>query len=205
MSSFYQKKTAEQSNLREFNVGAPDEFNSHTQPMPVIQQVAQRDVGYELSAAEREELQRHRRQADKQGPKMGDHAKKRVEILANIGRLTKDVEVEGITFGLRTLKTKETRDATMSIFECKNDADAAFEIRRQTLARAINQIDGQEIELALGSDDFALKLSLIDDMEDTIVTKLYNSFNELRQEVRVKYGLETEAQAKEVVEDIKKS
>lgn len=200
MSSSFYRKPSEQQRLREFNVGDPEDMPvEKTVQMPAMQA----NVGYELSAAEREELQRMRQVVAKE-PKLGDYAKKRIEILANIGRLTKDVEIEGIRFSLRTLKAKETREATMSIFKCVNDADAAYEIRRQTLARAIYQIDGQDIESTLGGNDFDLKLNLIDEMEDTIINKLYNEFNNLKQEVRTKFGLETEEQVKGVVEDIKK-
>lgn len=200
MSSSFKKTTESQSHLREFNVGDPDEPSAN--PM---YRAAQQAPGYELSAGEREELQQYRRNLSSKEDKVGDYAKKRVELLANIGRLTKVVEIDGVTFSLRTLKTKEAREATMAIFGCVNDVDASFEIRRQTLARAIYEIDGQATELALGGDDFTLKLKLVDDMEDVTVIRLYNEFNMLRNEVQTKYGLKTEQEVKEVLEDIKKS
>lgn len=209
MSTFYKKTPSDnqqtRNKMREFNVGAEEE-------MPEIQSMQdfyaksmqEAPSGYELSVAEREELQKLRQETNKSQPRLGDYAKQRIEVLANIGRLTKNVELEGVVFTLRTLKDKEAREATMPIFNCKNDVEAALELRRQSLARSIYQIDGQDIETTLGGKDFNLKLQMIDSMEETIVTKLYNSFNELKQEVRVKFGLETEAKAKEVVEDIKK-
>jgi len=202
MSSSFYKKTAEpQTKLREFNVGDPDEMPSIPVTQPTYLQNSQ---GYELSPAERDELQKLRQETIANKNKVGGHAKQRIELLANIGRLFKDVEIDGIVFSLRTLKAKESREAMLSIFKCTNDADAAFEIRRQTLARAIFKIDGQDIESTLGGADFDLKLGLVDDMEETIITKLYNEFNELRHEVGVKYGIESETQAKEVAEDLKK-
>lgn len=204
MSSFHRKNTESQPALREFNVGEPDDMQPEA-PAPYLRTaVHQQGPGYELSAADREELQRLRQDSASKQAKIGDHAKKRIEILANIGRLTKEVEFGGIVFGLRTLKAREAREATMSIFNCTNDIDASFEIRRQTLARAIFQVDGQDLEAALGGNDFALKLSLIDNMEDVTIIKLYNEFNDLRTEVQNKYGLQTEKEVKEVVEDIKK-
>jgi hypothetical protein len=200
MSSSFKKTAEPQSHLREFNVGDPDEPSLN--PM---YRAAQQAPGYELSAGEREELQQYRRNISSKEDKVGDYAKKRVELLANIGRLTKVVEIDGVTFSLRTLKTKEAREATMAIFGCVNDVDASFEIRRQTLARAIYEIDGQATELALGGDDFTFKLQLVDDMEDVTVIRLYNEFNMLRNEVQTKYGLKTEQEVKEVLEDIKKS
>jgi hypothetical protein len=196
-SSFYKKSSEPQTQLREFNVGEPEEYASVN---PYMQQQA---PGYELSAAEREELQQYRRETNKE-VKIGDHAKKRIEILAGIGRLTRAVEIEGIQFVLRSLKAKEARECTMSIFDCTNDVDASFEIRRQTLARAIFEVDGQPLDAAIGGADFALKLKLIDDMEDVTIIRLYNEFNELRNEVQTKYGLKSEQEVKEVLEDIKK-
>jgi len=212
MSNSFNKRPSD-TGMREFNVGAPEPistignvnvvgpgFSNHsTLPDRLMQQ----GVGYELTAAERDELQRFRKQAQEKN-QLGEHAKKRTEILTNIGRLTKDVVIDQVSFGLRTLKDREAREATLSIFKCANDADAAYEMRRQTLARSLCHIDNQEVGLALGGDAFELRLELIDNMEETVVNKLYNAFNELRNEVRTKYGLTTEQQAKEVVEDLKK-
>lgn len=188
--------------LREFTVGEPDDMppsgsNFEPQSLP---------AGYELSPAEREELVRLRKERFAGGvPKIGDHAKKRIEILANIGRLTKTVEIEGISFSLRTLKLKEAREATLfAVSSSATNVEVGFEIRRQTLARSIFQIDGQDVETALGGTDFNLRLQLIDDMEDTIFDKLYSEFDMLRKEVQTKYGIANEQQAKEVVEDLKK-
>lgn len=205
MSSFYKKQTTSNPNLREFNVGEPDDMSDlpNTQPMHA-QQFPQFAPGQELSNQERDELQRFRRENAKNPPRIGEHARKRVEILANIGRLNKDVNVEGIVFSLRTLKTKETREVAMVAVGSKNDLDASFEIRRQTLARAIYKIDGEDVELALGGRDFNLKLQLVDDMEEAITTKLYKECDSLRQESEEKYGLKTPQEVKEVVEDIKK-
>jgi hypothetical protein len=208
-SSFYRKSSEGQSKLREFNVGEPTDLPETDYPMhPEITQPGfapgRTAPGYELSAAEREELQRLRSESAGKPNRIGEHAKKRIEILANLGRLTKEVKVDGINFSLRTLKAKEAREATMSIFSCQNDVDASFEIRRQSLARSIYEIDGQPIELAVGGDDLEAKLGLIDDMEDVAIVKLYNAFNELRGEVQTKYGLQSEKEVKEVVEDLKK-
>ena len=194
MSSFKKNTTESHTKLREFNVGEPEESN-----MPDTQYAP----GYELSPSEREELQRYR-QDMKQMPRIGEHAKTRIEILANIGRSTREAEIDGITFGLRTLKSREAREATMSIFGCANDVDASFEIRRQTLARAIYEIDGQSMEFAVGSNNLDSKLQVIDGMEDVMIVKLYNEFNMLRNEVQTKYGLQTEKEVKAVAEDIKK-
>ena len=209
-SSFYRKSSSEApQKLREFNVGDPADMPTIPQDYQMPQDLnypapMPRTQGYELSAAEREELQRLRSENVNKSPRPTDHAKKRIEILANLGRLTKEVEVDGVTFSLKTLKSREAREATMAIFNCKNDIEASFEIRRQTLARAIYEIDGQAIEYAVGGTSLEAKLELVDEMEDATIIKLYNEFNALRSEVETKYGLKSEKEVKEVVEDLKK-
>ena len=204
-SSFYRKSEPQvRPTTRQFDVGEPDYPPTMDTASFKIPETMQQAPGQELTPAEREKFLRERKEALSNQSKIGDYAKKRLELLADIGRLTADVVVEGITFSLRTLKAKEARDATMSIFNCSNDADAAYEIRRQTLARAVHQIDGLSVEEILGTTDFEAKLELIDDMEDTIIIKLYNEFNALRNEVQVKYGVQTAQEVKEVVNDLKK-
>ncbi len=185
--------------MKEYTVGDPNDFTpGEVSKFP--------SSGQQLSSADREELHRLRNERLNQSGKITEPAKKRIEILANIGRLTREVPLGGMSFTLRTLKTKETREATMSVFLCSNDIDAGFEFKKQVLARALSQIDGQLIEDVLGGDDLERKLAFIEnDLEDVIVDKLYSEFNNLKQESRIKYGLETEKQAKEVVEDLKKS
>lgn len=210
-SSFYKKAPESQPQLRTFDVGAPSqssvnqsaEYQSLQNASPA-ETVLQKGPGYELSDAERQDLMRSRAEANQNRNKVGDYAKKRIEILANIGRLYKDVTIEGIVFGLRTLKTREAREAAVSITTCDSQIDAAFEVRRQSLARAIYQIDGQSVEDALGGIDFALKLDFVDGMEDSVFTKLWNEFDNLRQESSNKYGVNSEETVKEVVEDLKK-
>lgn len=199
MSSFYKNPNQNSNKFHEFNVDDESPaFAGHVLPYEAPPQPAR-----ELSPAEREELNKAR-QRSASGHMIGEYAKKRLELLTNIGRLTKNVTVGGITFSLRTLKTKEARETAISIFQCVNDVDAAYEIQRQSLARAIYQIDGQDIEAALGGSDFSLKLGLIDSMEDVVINKLYDEFNLLKNEVKSKFTLENEQQVKEVVEDLKK-
>ncbi len=170
-----------------------------------LQSVTQQGAGYELSVAEREELQRLRHDSYANKNKLGEHAKKRVEILADIGRLTRDVTVGGITFSLRTLKNREARETTTSIMKCPNDLDASYELKRQTLARSIFQVDGRDIEEALGGTSFDLKLALVDEMEEVVIIKLYNEFHKMRDDVVSQYGILSEKDVKEVVADVKKS
>lgn len=174
---------------REFNV--PDAGGDYMPPQ-------------ELSPGEIAEMNRLRQEQATIQNKMSDYAKKRSELLVGIGRLSRDVMLDGITFTLRTLKYREGKEAMLSSLNVKSDAEASFEIRRQTLARSISNIDGKEIDLVLGSLGLEAKLEFIDSLEDIIVDRLYAEFQKLRDEVKNKYGLNTEVAVKEVAADLKK-
>lgn len=197
MSSFYSKKPTQDSQLREFNVGEPEVANPFANLGPFERR--------ELSPEERQLLHNMRQTEVEKESTISTQAKQRIEILANIGRLTKTIVIDNISFELKTLKAKETEDAHLTIFKCKTDAEAAYELRRQKLARALYLIDGKEVELTLGGKDFNLKLQLIDLMEEVTVNRLYKGLEELEKEVSDKYLPKNETEIKGVLEDIKKS
>lgn len=203
-SSFHRKPHSPQAQLRQFDVGS-EEFFGPEQDLPVEAQQNMHkapSAPRTLSTEERQAYTRARKNPLEE--KLGDYGRKRIEILANIGRLSKTVEIEGVLFTLRTLKNKEVRETTLSIFKCINDIDAHYEFRRQILARSIYQIDTVDIESHVGGSDLELRLEMIDEMEDVTVSKLFTEYNALKQEVQTKYGLATDQQVKEVVADIKK-
>lgn len=139
--------------------------------------------------------------------KISQPGKTRLEILANIGRLTKDVEIGGITFSIRTLKSRETREVALSAFSpsFKNDLEVSYEMRRQQLARSIFKIDGHEIGLVLGNDSFEARMHWIDnDLEESVANKLFAEMQGLNDKARAQFEIKTDEQAKEVAEDLKK-
>lgn len=191
--NFRKKPTGPARTLREFNVGDDDSFD-----VP--------DRLEDLSPAELEKAVKDARK-DKIASmtKIGEQAKKRIEILANIGRLTKDIPVDGgIVFSIRTLKAKETREAALATFTATTQIEAGFEARKQQLARSIYQIDGKELAFVLGNDDLETRLSFIEEMEENLVDKLFNEFSALKDNAKKQFSISTEAEAKEVAEDLKK-
>jgi hypothetical protein len=179
--------------MREFNVGPPDEFEPQSQ-----QQLNTAEIEQKIEEARREKV----------NPvvKISDTGKKRIEILANIGRLTKDVPIGGISFSLRTLKSKETEEATRAIFaNSVTQLEASLEARKQQLARSIFKIDGQDIDFVIGSRVFDDKLAFIGELEDIVVDALWDNFTTLKNEARTKFGINNSEEAKEVIEDLKKS
>jgi hypothetical protein len=186
-----------QKPLREFNVGM-EETQTFPQQMP--QQNIPQVLTPEIAAAAKEA----RREKINQEPRIADYGKKRIEILANIGRLTKDVEIEGYKFSLRTLKAKETQDAAIDTFKSSTQLEASFENRKQLLARSLFQIDGNNIDFVIGSNSISDKISFLEELEECVINKLFDEFSALRTEAESKYNMKTTKEAEEAGEDLKK-
>lgn len=190
--NFKKNITTNQPPLREFTVGPPPDET------PVNQQQDLSEIESEIREARRQKLANTN--------KISDAAKKRIEILANIGRLTKDVDIGGFSFSLRTLKSKETREAALATFSSSTtQLEASYAARIQQLARAIFKIDGEEIDAVLGSNNLEDRMKYLEDnLEDNVVEKLWNEFIALKEESNTKYGINTVKEAEEVSEDLKK-
>lgn len=183
----------EQRSYREFNVGPPEELYEEQQFTSVeeAKQVAR-------------EVKTHRQQV---ANKISDHAKKRIEILSDIGRLTKDVNADGVVFSLRTLKAKEMKQAMLASYEsAKTDLEASYENRKQQLARSIFKIDGEDIDIVIGSSSLNDKLQFVEEnLEESLISLLWDEYVALKQSAKNKYGVNSEKDVSEVSEDLKKS
>lgn len=199
-------QTTEQRPLREFTVGAPEPVQNAGAYGQY--NVAPQNVQQEYTPEQINEMERMIKEARKEKisslDKITEAAKKRIELLANIGRLTKDVAFEGVTFSLRTLKAKESKEAALDTFKVSTNLEAGYEARKQQLARAIYKIDGHDVSHVLGSDDLDAKLNFIEELEEHLVSRLFDEFTALKDEARTKFGINTEQDAKEVIEDLKK-
>lgn len=130
----------------------------------------------------------------------------RIEILLGIGRLTKEVEYDGVMFTLQSLKSREMREIFDSIKERKaNDLDINYEIRAQTLARSLHAIDGLLFEDFLGSRKLNDKLAFIDELQERTVIFLHQKYSEMIDENPKKFNIADDKDAKEVAEQVKKS
>jgi hypothetical protein len=198
-SSSQFSKTTPNPQMREFNIGEPEQ-SSGAQPS------AQFDAQLDAEKSIREAREVKNQEIVNGGARINPDAKKRIEILSNIGRMTRDVKMGDHTFTIRTLKAKEAREAALATFSSVDtQLEASYEARRQQLARSIYQIDGHSVNDVIGASDMASKLSWIDDnLEDIVVNKLFSEFNSLKEEAQNKYGIASAEQAKEVVEDLKK-
>ena len=189
-----------QKPLREYNVGAPEDMGQ------LNYEEFQEDNPEQLAELEaRMNRARLEKQASfKVGERISDPAKKRIEILTGIGRLTKDVEIGETIITLRTLKSKESRETALLSLKVETPLEAHYEARRQQLARAIYKIDGHDIGLVLGDDSIGAKLEFLDSSEESFIVKLFDEFVSLKKESNDKFSISTEAEAKEVSADLKK-
>lgn len=157
------------------------------------------------SPAEIEKEIREARLAKAKGKeKISEGAKKRIELLIGMTRLTREAEIEGNTFILRTLKSKEMREAMISVIPFDGTVQAPYEIRCQLLARSLTHVAGVEIDQFIGSDKLEDKLLFLEELDDSLLTRLYNEYVILVEASKNKYSVKNEEDVKEVLEDLKK-
>lgn len=135
--------------------------------------------------------------------RMSDHGKNRINHLLGLTRLTTEVNVDGVKFVLRTLKSSENREAITEASKYLGQ-EAQFEFRKQILARSLAQIETMTFEDFIGSNLMKDKLNFVDSLDETLCNMLFVGFDKLIKEVNAKYGQNTPEQAKEVIEDLKK-
>lgn len=159
----------------------------------------------EASQIEYQELQAQRKDVISSSKRITPSSKERMEILLNLGRFTKEVEVDGITFSLRSLNSKEVQVITRMGETIANRIDAYFSSRNNVLSRSIYAIGGASLEDVLGTSDSTTVLKWLDDMDDTILEYLHNEYLEMVKKNRKRFEVKTDEQVKEVVEELKKS
>lgn len=131
-------------------------------------------------------------------------ARQRIEMLCNISRMHKDVDIDNTKFVLQTLKGKEQREVWVAAAELQNTVQFPFELRKQTLARSLTQVADTDIDLFLNSSTIESKLEFVDELDEEVLNKLYSEFNKLVDETKSKYSIKSDKDAAAVVEDLKK-
>lgn len=136
--------------------------------------------------------------------RLSDGARRRIEILLGMTRLTKDVEVGGQIYKIQTLTSQELREAVVATAEFDGSVQFIFENRKQLLARALTVVAGLDINEFVNSNDLEARLEFIELMDHALLLRLFTEYNNLAKEAQDRYNPRTEAQVKEVVEDLKK-
>lgn len=175
--------------MREFEAGMQP--SRPTVPMKELNDDEMRIL--ELKKAKREGKER-----------LSDGAKRRIEMLIGMTRLTKDIEIEGQQYKIQTLSSREFRDALTATAEFDGTVEFLFENRKQIMARALVIIAGVEINQFLNSYDLQDKLDFIELMDHALLLRLFTEYSTLSQEAQSRYSLKTDEQVKEVLADLKK-
>lgn len=136
--------------------------------------------------------------------RLSEGAKRRIEMLVGMIRLTRDIDINGQMYKLQTLTSQELRDAIVASAEYDGSVQFIFETRKQLLARSLTIVSGVEIDQFLNSRDLDDKLYFVELLDHALLTRLYSEYVSLSKEAQDRYSPKTEEQAKEVVADLKK-
>lgn len=112
--------------------------------------------------------------------------KEKLESILFIGRLTKEVEIYGHKFELGSLTNREHNQMIKELYNFGEGADL-FTIRILTLAHALRSINGVALEDIPIEGDFInnyyRKMAILDNMQLSLIEKLYEGYSELVGEV----------------------
>ena len=125
-------------------------------------------------------------------------------MLIGMTRLSRSVKIGENEFVFQTIKTKDLRDAMFEVSKFSETFEFSYEMRKQLLARSLCKVGGLDIEQFLGSEDLDARLAFIDEIDDVIVSRLYDEYLLLDKEAKDKFAIKTEEQRKELTEDLKK-
>lgn len=131
-------------------------------------------------------------------------AKRRVEALCGMFKNHIDVDIDGQLFVLRTLKGGEMKAALIAASEFNGTVSLPFETRKYLLSYSLVQIAGTEVEMFLGDNSIEARMEFLEELDDSILNRLYGAYIDLVNETNAKYAIKNEADAKEVAADLKK-
>lgn len=150
-----------------------------------------------------------------------NEARRRIEILTGLGRNTKEVEVAGIVFTLRSLKTFEQNSLDQVVASQKQvklpDGNISFtplgmyEIKIEALGHSLYMVDGQSVDVVLGTinDEYEIQVGarkdLLNEMDGTLIDYLFVQYQTLAKETQDGYAPKTSEEVKEVVDAVRKS
>lgn len=171
------------------------------QPVPMRHQAEP----HRMTEEEANEFARVRKEQRAAASKLSPLARERVEVLIGLNRLKSEVEVDGIKFGLRSLKASEMREIMMLGAQAMTRQERYFVLRDQTLARALVSVDGQDVKMVLGTPDKDAVIELLDQMEHSVVDKIFDHYEEMVRKNHSKLTVADKEDGAQLGEDIKKS
>lgn len=218
------KKIPQSHQFREFSV--PDESDNEFNVQRAINQPGMKelnldeirafnermnasfaDVPQPQNASVMQEMNTAKQLKQRGKERLSEGGKKRLEMLLGMTKSNKEVSIntgdQVINFVLSTLSGKEIREALLAS-SVVSGIEELFEIRKQFLARSLISIGDLTIDQFVGSSDLEDKLLFIEELDDVILTRLYNEYLSLAADAKKKFGINSEAAGKEVIEDLKK-
>jgi hypothetical protein len=181
-----------------FDQQAMQEFNARMAATTI--QAAPQSVPSEIEMqfAEAKRLKREGKE------RLSEGARRRIEILVGMTRLTRDFEIDGKLYKLKTLTSKELEEAMSASSEFDGTVRFIFEARKQVLARSLVVVAGLDLSQFLSSTNIEDRIYFLDEMDHELLVRIYSEYNIMAQELQDKYAIKTEADVKEVLEDLKK-
>ena len=178
----------------------------HQTPSQMPQQTKQNNFNNDLDSIKKmEEAAERRRRAVSGRERLSKGALDRLSLLLGITQVKSVVNLgNDVVFELRSLKSEESREV-LKIASSVTRLETPFELRRQYLARSVVSISNVDIDTFIGSSDLEDKLLFIDELDDAVASRLYNEFVLLKQRADAQYAIKSEDDAKEVVDNLKKS
>jgi len=161
-----------------------------------------------MSPDELKEYEERRAEVVQRRERISPEAKERIMFLTGLGRIVDSVIVDDIKFTFQSLKGSEQNDVFEAIGEIgeMSALKMQFEIRFQTLARALTHIQDKLFAEVIESDHIEDKLSLIRDLDENVSDYLYKWYQKNIVSIgQDKYAIKTEEDAEEVADAIKKS
>jgi hypothetical protein len=135
---------------------------------------------------------------------LNEGARRRIEMLIGMTRLTREFTIEQNTYVLQTLKGKEMREAILAAAEFDGTVQSPFEIRRQMLARSLCKVANVPIEQFVGSPSLQARFDFVDELDDSLLNRLMEEYSLLTREAKAKFAITTAEQVSEVADDLKK-
>ena len=180
---------------------------------PVMQQQSfqqpsqSREGPIRMTLDEMQEIEEMRNKSRDMQTRVSPEARNILEFLSGIGRMEESVVIETTKFTLQSIKSGEQEEVFEVIADLGNVSTIKlqFEIRAQTLARALYAIDDQPFGLVIGSNYMKDRVAATRQFDENVADYLYKWYQEhIVKKAQDKYGVKTEEDAQEVIESIKK-
>lgn len=162
----------------------------------------------ELVKTNLEEYAAQRAKMFETSKKSSVESKGRLEYLLGLGRIKDTMEVDGVKFGLQSLRTRELEsvwEEVIKLGDTESKLKFQFELRIQTLARALVSVDDMPFEMVLGKSTLDDKMVFLRELDENVIDFLYSFYQKNIVDVgKDKYSIKSKEDAKEVSEEIKK-